>query len=176
MEGQQKGKKAPTGMRKPVIPMEGFPPQTSNRNSRNYEAESPQWPSTSAAPSSPPPSIPRPKPAELIDRYVAQGMDREAASERAIEDLQTALQRSLYPMQRLASLDKTFRSSATLFEAEAQRLARIESKLDAKPNIAQIFAAGFAAGAVLQTAIKATPPVVAALNDIVGNIRRAFQR
>ncbi|KAH7373330.1 hypothetical protein KP509_17G050100 [Ceratopteris richardii] len=103
-------------------------------------------------------------------------MTREAASEKVIEDLQAALQRSLYPMHKLVSLEKTFRTSASKFDATSQRLSLIESKLDGKPNIAQVFVAGVAAGAFLQTAAKATPSICAALTDIVGSIRRVLQR
>ncbi|KAI5079109.1 hypothetical protein GOP47_0006780 [Adiantum capillus-veneris] len=166
--------RAPSTMKQPMVPMPERPAQArfkstnsgnSTRSNRDYEAQSPKWP--------PPAS---PKPAELIERYVALGMARDAASEKVIEDLQAALQRSLYPMQRMVSLEKTFRSSVTHIEDASQRLSVIEAKLNSKPNFAGVFAAGVAAGAFLQAAVKATPPVVAALNDLLGNIRKAFQR
>ncbi|MCO5588504.1 hypothetical protein L7F22_042461 [Adiantum nelumboides] len=162
-------------MKQPKVPVPEISTQARSgpRSSRDYDAGSPKWPSSAPPPQTLPPP---PKPAELIERYAAQGMAREAASEKVIEDLQAALQRTLYPMQRLVSLEKTFRSSAAHIESASQRLSAIEYKLDSKPSFAGVFAAGVAAGAFLQAAAKATPTVFAALNDLFGNIRRAFQR
>ncbi|KAH6558998.1 hypothetical protein KP509_1Z032600 [Ceratopteris richardii] len=126
--------------------------------------------------SSRPSSAPvHPKPVELIERYRATDMKREAASEKVIEDLQAALQRSLYPMHKLVSLEKTFRTSASKFDATSQCLSLIKSKLDGKPNIAQVFVAGVAAEVFLHTTANGTPSICAALTDIVGSIRRVLQ-
>ncbi|KAH7437823.1 hypothetical protein KP509_05G090900 [Ceratopteris richardii] len=178
MVGNQKGKSKPTTIKQPVIPFEDLKQprilnKSMNTSNNNREAKGAK-PSSSLSSSAGAPG--HPKPAELVERYMATGMAREAASEKVIEDLQAALQRSLYPMQKLASLEKTFRSSATQFDQTSKRLALIESKLDNKPNFPQVFAAGVAAGALLQTAIKASPPVFVALNEVFSNIRGVFQR
>lgn len=142
-------------------------PTISNQPARHRHAHKSQA-------SRPPPSA---KPSVLIQHYVAQGLDTTAASEKVIEDLQAALQMSLerYPMQRMIAMDKSFRTSASTLEAATKRLYDIEAKLDAKPGVVQVFAAGLAAGAFVQAATRNTPLILGTVNEMYSNIRKALR-
>jgi uncharacterized protein YukE len=101
-------------------------------------------------------------------------MARDAASEKVIEELQMALQRSLYPMQKLMSLEKSFRTTAAQMDVATNRIHLIEAKLDSKPELPQIFLSGLAAGAFLNAAASSTPAVLAALSHAFTSISKSL--
>eukprot|EP00249_Psilotum_nudum_P036825 c8831_g1_i1 orf=88-555(+) len=153
---------------------------------RREAAPPPLWDANSPPPSRPaagqtaPPSpltnMPRPKPSDLIAFYTSTGMDRDAASEKVIEDLQNALRASFQRYSGQRRMDKSFRTAIARLEAATGRLSALERKLDSKPGFVEVFGAGVAAGAFLQTVVKAAPYVAGTVAEIYGNVRKFSTR
>ncbi|KAL2653089.1 hypothetical protein R1flu_021217 [Riccia fluitans] len=123
-------------------------------------------------PSPPPPPLGRPGPKppsakELIEFYTKKGMNHEAATEKALEDLQKAL---TYAVQRFPkraqAMERSIGSVTSSLEYLSKRMDTLEAKLDTKPSLAGVFGAGAAAGAVLQATFTAAPHLFRAIAQI----------
>ncbi|KAL3684895.1 hypothetical protein R1sor_002917 [Riccia sorocarpa] len=129
-------------------------------------------------PPSPPPlpfgrAAPKPPSArELIEHYKTKGLDQEAATEKALEDMQKAL---TYAVQRFPkraqAMERSVGSVTNSLEYLCKRMDTLEAKLDTKPSLAGVFGAGAAAGTAVLWYSKFTYHVnlISSWKSITGN-------
>ncbi|KAK8967552.1 hypothetical protein KSP40_PGU011961 [Platanthera guangdongensis] len=104
-----------------------------------------------------------PSPEEMIAFYESKGLDRQAASLKAIEDLQSLLLRGADASRR-DRLPPSGDLQRKLDNAIA-RLAILDMKLDSKPGYPESLAIGVASGALLGGLSAALPSALRALGD-----------
>ncbi|BBM99789.1 hypothetical protein MPTK1_1g23850 [Marchantia polymorpha subsp. ruderalis] len=111
---------------------------------------------------------------ELIEFYKKKGLNQEAATEKAIEDMQKAL---TYAVQRFPkraqAVEKSIVSVSSGMDRLAKRMDTLEAKLDTKPSFVGVFAAGAAAGAALQAVFSGVPHLIRAVSQVGRSISGA---
>ncbi|OVA19273.1 hypothetical protein BVC80_521g75 [Macleaya cordata] len=135
-----------------------------------------------ATPNTPPPSnqngLPStnskkkiPTPQELISHYESQGLEKNEASMKVIEDLQNVLYRVL--SSRAGKKEKFMAKTSRMLDTANTRLAILELKLDSKPGYGETLAIGVAAGGIVEGAGSVLPHVFGAIGQIWNSVRNS---
>lgn len=142
-------------MEKPAIPNSIPPPPSSSSSSNGLTSNSKKK------------EIPTPE--ELISHYESQGLEKNEASMKVIEDLQNVIFRVL--SSRRGNKEKFMAKSSRMLDTVNTRLNILELKLDSKPGFGETLAIGVAAGGIVNGVGNVIPHVFGAIGEIWNSVR-----